>query len=175
MAHSIELLPDDDTRDFFVRRWAELDRVGLPHAGRIRADTNRPHCTLVAARRIDSGADTALAVITRRLPVTARLGPPAVFPVRGRYVLAAAVVPDRELLALHASAAAAAADYIAECFAHTRPGSWTPHLTLARRLTGPQLVQALELLPWPDREIEFTTVRRWDGDTKTEVVLPGPA
>ena len=60
VAHSIELLPDDDTDVWFRRRWAALADAGLPSAQRVRSDTNRPHVTLLAARHIAAAADAVL-------------------------------------------------------------------------------------------------------------------
>ena len=188
MAHSIELLPDDDSDAWLRRRWTALAKVGLPSAQRVRSDTNRPHVTLLAARHISAAADAALAPVAQRLPLPAFIGAPIVFGHGSRHVLALLVVPNPELLSLHAVVArtirahtvypddAAAGSEEPSTFDHVAPGAWTPHITLARRLTHHQVGEALatlESLGPPSRRCTFTAVRRWDPDAKAEHVVAG--
>ena len=61
-------------------------------------------------------------------------------------------------------------------FAHTVPGQWTPHVTLARRMDAEQLVRAFDILDIRAEIVgEFTALRRWDPDAGTDVVLAGRA
>ncbi|MFE0751282.1 2'-5' RNA ligase family protein [Gordonia sp. NPDC058843] len=188
MAHSLELLLDDSSDQQVRSEWAALAAAGLPHQGRVASTTNRPHVTLVAAARIDPLADAALAGVAMRLPVGMRLGAPIVF--GSRSTLARLVVPSTDLLSVHAQVSRLSAEFVgsgpaadsaasgsrATPFAHTAPGQWTPHVTLARRMDSDQLVRALEILD-PRAEIigEFTALRRWDPDAGIDVVLAGRA
>ncbi|WP_055475858.1 2'-5' RNA ligase family protein [Gordonia sp. HS-NH1] len=190
MAHSLELLLDDSSDQQVRAEWAALATAGLPHQGRVASATNRPHVTLVAASRIDPQADAALAGVAMRLPVGMRLGAPIVFGAGTRSTLARLVVPSSELLSVHAQVCRLSADFVesgqagasatpgsrGSAFAHTSPGQWTPHVTLARRMDAEQLVRALAVLD-PRAEIvgEFTALRRWDPDEGADVVLAGRA
>lgn len=105
-----------------------------------------------------------------------RLGGLVVFgvPPRG-LVLARQVVVDRALLGLHARVHAAVdaavpareedgdGDAAPEVIAHTRPGSWTPHVSLALRLTAEQLGAAVTALGRIEPEgAPAAGLRRWD-------------
>lgn len=190
VAHSIELLPDDDTDVWFRRRWAALADAGLPSAQRVRSDTNRPHVTLLAARHIAAAADAVLGPAAQRLPLKCIIGAPVVFGHGSRHTLALLVVPSTELLSLHAQVARTVRGHTVDpdateagaenpsTFAHVDPGAWTPHITLARRLTSAQVGEALvalESLGKPDRTCTFTALRRWDPDAGTEHVVAGRA
>ncbi len=190
VAHSIELLPDDDTDAWVRRRWSALADVGLPSAQRVRSDTNRPHVTLLAARHIASAADAALGPAGQRLPMKCIIGAPVVFGHGSRHTLALLVVPSTELLSLHAQVARTVRGHTVHpddaadgaenpsTFAHVDPGGWTPHITLGRRFTYQQVGEALatlEPLGEPDRICTFTALRRWNPDAGTEHVVAGRA
>ncbi|GAA4747531.1 2'-5' RNA ligase family protein [Gordonia alkaliphila] len=174
MAHSLELLPGPETDAVLRAAWDRLAAAGLRAVRRPASPTDRPHCTLIAAPRIASDVDALLPELATHLPLAAHLGPPVALPGRGRYTLAVAVVPNAALLALHAQAAAALDAYATQTFGHTRPGRWTAHMTLARRLTGDQVGAALELLDRTDQPVAFTAIRRWDGDAARDVVVEAP-
>lgn len=189
MAHSLELLLDEPSDQQVRAEWAALAAAGLPHQGRIASTTNRPHATLVAASRIDALADPTLAGVAMRLPVDMRLGAPIVFGGGSRATLARLVVPSTELLSVHAQVFRLSAEFVASgpagdsassvnqgAFAHTAPGRWTPHVTLARRMDPEQLARALDVLDLRAEIVgEFTALRRWDPDEGTDVVLAGRA
>lgn len=190
MAHSLELLLDDSSDQQVRAEWAALAAAGLPHQGRVASATNRPHVTLVAASRIDPRADAALAGVALRLPVGMKLGAPILFGTAGRSTLARLVVPSTELLSVHAQVCRLSADFIEPRpaasptapgtretpFAHTVPGQWTPHVTLARRMDADQLTRALGILDLRTEIVgEFTALRRWDPDDGIDVVLAGRA
>jgi len=49
------------------------------------------------------------------------------------------------------------------------PGQWTGHITLARRVGGPQLGRALRIAGRPPQiDGRFAGLRRWDGNKKAE-------
>ncbi|MFT3899856.1 MAG: 2'-5' RNA ligase family protein [Gordonia sp. (in: high G+C Gram-positive bacteria)] len=177
MVHSLELVFDDAAAAAVVAEVNRLSAAGLraPHTDQ------RPHITLVAARAIGPSALTALAPVSQRLPATVRLGAPIVFSPgaagsHGGFVLARAVVPSTELLGIHATVLRLAGEHIDGDVDHCRPGAWTPHVTLARRLTAEQVGAAVDVLADAgDFEAVAAGIRRWDGDTKAETVLPGRA
>ncbi|WP_259338760.1 2'-5' RNA ligase family protein, partial [Clavibacter phaseoli] len=156
-AGSLELTLDAAS-DAAVRvSWRALADAGLPSLADHAGETNRPHVTLLAADGLGGSADDAVRDIVASAPLpTLRLGGLVVFgvPPRG-LVLARQVVVDRALLDLHArihaavDAAPADPDPDADPVAvvpHTRPGSWTPHVSLALRLTAEQLGSAVAAL-----------------------------
>lgn len=173
VAHSIEILPDSDTDSIIREQWARLEAAGLPNAGRVRASTNRPHCTLLAGSSIAPATDAALTTTAQRLPFPLRIGGAAVFPAGHRFTLARVVVPSSELLAVHATIVRLARAETTGLAAHSLAGQWTPHITLGLRLTAAELTAALELLTWETFDGRAVDLRRWDGDAKTDVVVAG--
>ncbi len=54
-------------------------------------------------------------------------------------------------------------------FPNQQPGSWTAHVTMARRLRMDQVAPALAALdPMDDLAASCTSLRRWDGERKVE-------
>lgn len=183
MAHSVELLLDDACDQHIRQQWAALGDAGLPSAADIRSATNRPHITAIAATRISPEIDAALGTVAMRLPIRVTLGDVVVFGRGARRVLARLIVPSSELLSVHASIVRAGAVHTADrhgqesLFAHTRPGSWTAHITVARRIGLDEIGRALETLDSVhSADIDsatITAVRRWDGDAKVDHVIAG--
>jgi hypothetical protein len=76
------------------------------------------------------------------------------------------VVPSADLLAVQREVVAAIGP-TSSTFPHQQPGSWTAHVTLARRLTADQLAGAVTILsPMEDLAMHAQAVRRWDGTRK---------
>ncbi|QKT07123.1 2'-5' RNA ligase family protein [Gordonia sp. X0973] len=175
MVHSLELVFDDDTDATVIAEMNALADAGLRNPHR----DQRPHVTLVAAPTISPAALTALAPAAQRLPITVLLGAPIVFSPDGAdrgYVVARSVVPSAELLGIQSTVVRLAADHVDGAFDHSRPGGWSPHVTVARRLSVDRLGPALEILSTAaDRPAVVTGIRLWDGEAKTETVLPGRA
>lgn len=167
MVQSLELLLDDALDAAVRREWNLLLDADLPSQGRFGSESNRPHITLSVAddfEDLDARIDEEF--LTVRFPV--RLGAFVVF--RGKHTtLARLVVPSKELLALHnhASALAQGSDGYRS---HTTTGKWTPHVTLAHRLTRAELAEAfLRLHACPSDLVGDTSaLRRWDGEGKRE-------
>lgn len=107
-------------------------------------------------------------LLGRAFPVT--LGAPVLFGASERRVLARAVVPSAELLALHAGVHAAAGP--GEDAAHTVPGEWSPHVTLARRMPLTDLARALACVGG-ELHGHAASLRRWDAASATVTDL-GP-
>ena len=89
-------------------------------------------------------------------------------------MLARAVVPSAALLALHARVHAVL-DGEPACgpsVPHLAPGTWTPHVTLARALPAADLSTAVTALgPLPEVVGSGAAVRRWDATRRRTWVL----
>jgi len=178
MAHSIELLLDSRTDTAIRAAWQALADAGLPSQVNVTSSTNRPHITLLAAERISPDVDEVLRGLAPRLPMACVVGAHVVFggPVFGgsRLTLARLIVPSAELLALQAEVYRLAWPHVTgQPFAHCRPGHWTAHATLGRRLTAIEVGAALTLAEEaaPDLTADVVALRRWDSDARTDHVL----
>lgn len=179
--HSIELLLDASTDGAVRQQWSLLAEAGLPSQARHTGDSNAPHVTLVARGSIDPAHDGALRERAGDLPLPFRFGGLVVFgtPPRGLVLARLVVVTDRILRLhddVHEAVRAGSAETSIEPadLPHTRPGTWTPHVTLASRLTTAQLASAVEVLgraPTAEIDATFTTLRRWDSDLREVVAL----
>jgi hypothetical protein len=77
-----------------------------------------------------------------------------------------------ELLRLQQSVDAICAPYLARGpFPRVRPGQWTPHVTLSRRLASSDLAAALDALGGGDVVGTFAGLRRWDGDARVDTMI----
>ena len=115
----------------------------------------------------------ALASAFAVLPIPMTVGGLVVFGSR-RFVLARLVVPSIELLQLQRSAMGALLDPV-DPHDTFGPGAWTPHITLARRLTVQQLADALtELGDVPPIRGALVQARRWDMSAKQEQWIEPP-
>ena len=175
MAHSIELLLDDRTEGVIRGQWRALSEAGLPSQEQVRSPTNRPHVTLLAARRISPAVDGVLRELGGRFPFAAVVGAPLVFG-GARHTLARLIVPSAELLAVHEEIYRASLPYlIGDPYGHCRPGHWTPHATLGRRYTEAEIGAALAVVDSGAKDIaaQVTGLRRWDPDERVDHLLVG--
>lgn len=158
---SIELTLDDTTDAAVRTEWRTLAEHGLPSLASHTAVSNAPHVTLAAGTRLT--VDTVRVGAFDALPLALRFSALSAFPAgRDRFVLVRTIVVTAELLALHAEVHTTAAEPVET----SRPGAWTPHVTLARRLTAEQVGAAHALLASPP-DGTLAAARFWDGDTKT--------
>lgn len=174
--HSIELLLDPATDEAVRADWARLADRDLPSQARHAGASNAPHVTLLAATSFDDSHDDELSAAFSELPLPGRFGGLIVFGRAPRsLVLARGVVVSGGILRLQASvhAIAGATAAVAGLADHSRPGDWTPHVTLASRLTPDELAAAVEVLQEAPEPFAFAAARRWDG-TAREVVALGP-
>lgn len=162
---SVELLLDSASEGAVRAEWDALAAAGLSSLAAHNAPSNRPHITLLART---SEVDDSVAAVAQSLPIAVTLGAPVLFGVGDRRVLARSVVPSVELLRLHAATHAAAGS--GEDVAHTLPGSWTPHVTLARRVALSRLPQALALVQG-DIMGAAEAMRVWDAASRTVTPL----
>ncbi|WP_317231923.1 2'-5' RNA ligase family protein [Clavibacter capsici] len=173
-AGSVELTLDRASDAAVRASWRALADAGIPSLADHAGETNRPHVTLLAAEGLGGSADDALRHVAASGPLpTLRLGGLVVFgvPPRG-LVLARQVVVDEALLGLHArihaAVDAARGDDAPEVIPHTRPGRWTPHVSLALRLTTEQLGAAVATLGRIDPlDAPAAGLRRWDPRDRT--------
>ena len=181
VAHSIELLLDAHTDAAIRAAWQALADAGLQSQVNVKSATNRPHITLLAAKRISPDVDVVLRELASQLPLDCVVGAHVVFggPVFGssRLTLARLIVPSAALLALHGEVYRLALPFVpGQPFAHCRPGHWTAHATLGRRLTPVQVGSALGLadeVSAVDLAAKVVALRRWDSDARTDHLLIG--
>lgn len=168
MVQSIELVFDRDTEVTIRRIWGDLAAAGIPS----QAPASRPHVTLVVADRIAPDVDALLRPVIERLPLNCAVGA-SLFFGRSNAVLARLVVPTTELLALHGEVHRVCGPYVTPGpMPNSLPGQWTGHVTLARRVGGPQLGRALRIAGRPaEIHASFTGLRRWDGNKKAEYLI----
>lgn len=173
MAHSVELLFDAATDAALRMVWGALAGAGLPSQAHVTSPTNRPHVTLAVADRLAADVDGALAALADRLPVDCLVGAPLLFGA-GPYTLARLIVPSAELLALQQHVHDICLPHMTPGPApHTVAGRWTPHATLCRRISAPEVAAACEVTRALNADLRgrFVSLRRWDGDQRVEHVL----
>lgn len=164
MVQSVELLLEAGLDGAVRHQWNALSEEGLPSQNRHRGASNRPHVTVAVASSMPVALDNGDAVCFD--PFDIRLGGLVVF--GGRTItVARLVVPSTELLDLHARMHEAVGEHSLD---HLDPGRWTPHVTLARRLTPEQAGAAVRLFSGDLDDLVGSAValRRWDGDGKRE-------
>lgn len=162
--HTVELLPDPALDDVVRGVWRRLAAAGVPSLAGHPHETNRPHLTLASAPGLPP-LDGALA----GLPVPVRLAGVLAFPGR-RSALAWAIVPSRALLDVHAAVAGALG---VDDEGHSAPGRWTPHVSLALRLSPEERAAGVALLAdLPEAVGELVAARTYDGESRTVRPLP---
>ncbi|MGE2726703.1 2'-5' RNA ligase family protein [Mycolicibacterium pulveris] len=168
MVHSVELVFDPDTEATIRSIWDTLRDAGIPS----QAPASRPHVTLTVAERIDPEVDARLGVLADRFPMPGAIGAPLLFG-RSQLILTRVIVPTAELMTLHAEVHRLALPHVQPGpMAHSLPGQWTPHTTLARRLRGGELGRALRVAGRPAEIVgQFVGLRRWDGNSKREFAI----
>lgn len=164
---SVEVLPDAATEAEIVGQWQRLVEAGLPSAGRHPSPSNRPHVTLAVRDHLDPAGVAALA---DALPLELRLGGAVVFAAGERFVLARQVVVSRALLALHAEALRVVGPP-PERYAVTAADRWSPHVTLARRMTGDQVGAALAVVGAAPLDGRLDGLRVWDATERVVTTL----
>jgi hypothetical protein len=180
---SIELTFDPATEAAFRAEWATLQAAGVPNLGRHPDASNRPHLTLAAGPALELSSPLIDLFSRDRPEPRAQPGRPDLLPVElrvsgvllfragaARFVLARPVVMSDALLALHRQVllqAPGAVDL-------TQVDRWTPHVTLARRLSAAQVAEAVDLLGEPPAPGQCVAARFWNGETKTLTALTRP-
>lgn len=172
MVQSVELLLDEQLEGAVRAQWEQLAAAGLRSLGTAGGGTqHRPHITVGVAAEIYPRVEKQLPrLVAEALPLRIRLGGLVVFGA-GSLVLARLVTVSTPLLAVHRSV-----DHLlGQCPgtpSHMGDGAWTPHVTLARRMTAPDVGRAIELLAnRRDTTGEAVAARRWDGVEKREWLI----
>ena len=166
VVHSVELLFDPETEAVIRASWDALRAAGV----QAQAAAARPHTTLTVANQIDDAVLPTLAGLAGAFPFEARIGAALVFG-RSAGILARLVVPSVELLDLHAEVARRTAPHLRPGpLPHTVPGDWTPHVTLARRVSPDRLAAALHIAARPaDIAATVSGLRLWNGNARKEI------
>ena len=160
---SVEFVFDDRTDSLIRADWARLQAAGLPSLAAHTSPSNSPHITLAAGGELEFTAEGPW----QALPLDIIFSGAIVFPAgAGRYVLARSVLLSAPLLDLHRRLH----QDLSGALPLTLPGSWTPHVTISRRIPAEQLGAAMELL---DLRVEgqCTAARLWDSSTRTVTPL----
>ncbi|MDQ1082967.1 2'-5' RNA ligase family protein [Microbacterium sp. SORGH_AS_0344] len=162
---SLELVFDAASDAAVRREWDAMIAADLPSQARHTGESNRPHITLLVRPEL---APPDLAALAADLPLALTLGAPLLFGAGRSRVIARSVIPSTALLAFHARVhelAGAGDDAV-----HTRPGEWTAHVTLARRVPLDRVGEALAVLSDAgegELAVTATGVRHWDSGSKT--------
>ena len=162
MVQSVELLLDESGEAAVRRQWRALADAGFASS---RPD-HRPHITLAVAREIWPRLENKLEAVNFA-PFPLRIGAPLVFGDR-RMILVRSVAPSIPLLELQR----AVAEIVAGCpgtAANMKPGQWTPHVTLARRVATDGIGAGIGIAAtFSDVDTVAIGVRRWDGTNRRE-------
>lgn len=158
---SLELLLDAEFDARIRAEWGRLQELGLPSQASHTGASNRPHVTLAVR---DALPHEGLAAITERLPLAVSLGAPVIFGSGDRRILARSVVMTEQLLDLHRRLHELVGPGDDAPF--TVPDEWTPHVTLARRISASDLAAAVATVEG-SIEADLSELRHWDATTKT--------
>ena len=132
-----------------------------------RGASNAPHLTLLSAQQIpDEAIRFAELAFSAALPITVEIAGTALFGAR-KFVLAHLIAPTAGLRTMVERVAALVPG------AAFGSASWTPHVSLANRLSAQQVARALDALAASPRPARLTAhaLRRWDPTTSTSSVL----
>lgn len=171
--HSLELLLDGATDAAVRAQWRRLLDADLPSQARHTGASNRPHITLALADELPVDVVAAVrSAVGATLPLELRLGGLLVFAGR-RPVVSRLVVASRSLLDLQAAVVAALGIQAADPHGQFAAGAWTPHVTLARRLTPDDLGRVLQVAgDEPDDLVgRAVELRQWDMTAKVTGTL----
>ncbi|WP_207455796.1 2'-5' RNA ligase family protein [Herbiconiux sp. SYSU D00978] len=160
---SIELLPDPELEQAVREQWAALAEADLPSLARHTSPTNRPHVTTIVRRALPQ--PLSLTDVAELLPLPVQLGGLVLFRHGDRVVVARQVVPSAALLVLQRAVREAVGPGDPD-LRNTEPDAWTPHMTLAKRMTAAQLASALAVLDLRPLSGTFEGLRIWDGEAK---------
>lgn len=161
---SVEIVFDAASDHAIRRQWAALNDAGVPSLALHTAPSNQPHVTLVAGADLEP---VALRPEEAVLPDRLDLGGITLFPAgRGRWVLVRAVVVSTALARVHREMA----ERFPGGLPTTLPDAWSPHITLARRLTASGVAIALDALAsagaLEHRSVGVASLRFWNGDER---------
>jgi hypothetical protein len=170
---SLELVFDPGTEAALRSEWTALADAGLPSSARNVSPSNRPHVTVAVA---EEGLDRSLAAVRDAvdglLPMPVRIGGLLIFPSPRGAILSRPLVVSRALVELHARIVDAVSPF-ASVLETARIDAWTPHATIARRLTPAQVGEASGILAGRGRQATAIGLRLWDSRTRTIAQVAG--
>lgn len=164
---SVELVTDPAIERSVRLDWERLGAAHLPHAGSNPSPSNRPHVTLAVRDEVRA---EELAEIAALLPLPLELGGVLLFGHERRFVVSRQVVVTAALLSFHREVARIVGPPEPR-YANTGPDRWTPHVTLARRVSPDQLPQVLGVIGEPRLAGEAVGLRVWDAAAKVVTTL----
>ena len=163
MAQSVELALDSEAEAALVSQRDRLAAAGLARPKRPEPyDHHLPHITLYAADTVPEATEPALPDLVTGLNLSVHIGAVMIFgPRKGECILVRQVAASVELLELQQRVASACG---ADLIGQFGPGRWSPHVTLARRVSSEHVGKAVQVLG-SHGELDATVrrCRRWDG------------
>jgi 2'-5' RNA ligase len=163
VAQSVELALDSDAEAALVSQRDRLAAAGLARPKRPEPyEHHLPHITLYAGDTIPEAAEPVLPDIVTGVNLSAHIGALMIFgPRKGECILVRQVAASVELLELQQRVALACG---ADPTGQFGPGRWSPHVTLARRVSSEHVGKAVQVLG-SHGELDTTVqrCRRWDG------------
>lgn len=164
MAQSVELALDSQAEAALVSQRDRLVAAGLARPKRREPHEHHlPHITLYAADAIPEAAEPLLPdIVVGVVKLTVHIGALMIFgPRKGECILVRHVAASLELLELQQRVALACG---ADPMGQFAPGRWSPHVTLARRVSSDHVGKAVSVLG-SRGELDATILRcrRWDG------------
>ena len=165
---SVELLLDESSELAVRSNWGALAARGMSSLAAHTGSSNRPHITLYSGASAELAEALSGAAVA--VPVAIVIGAPILFGEGPRRVLARSVALSDALTELHA----AVFDQLRDGSDNPRfrPGSWIPHVTIARRLQVASLDTALALLG-PSIDATAVGIRLWNSQTRTVTLIAG--
>ena len=163
MAQSVELTLDSAAEAVLVAQWDRLAAAGIAKPKRPEPHGHHlPHITLYAADAIPEGAESVLPEIVAGVNLTVHIGALMIFgPRKSESILVRHVAASVQLLELQQRVARACAADPAGQFGQ---GRWSPHVTLARRVSSDHLGKAVSVLgSRGELDATIQRCRRWDG------------
>jgi 2'-5' RNA ligase len=163
MAQSVELTLDSAAEAALVAQWDRLAAAGIAKPKRPEPHGHHlPHITLYAADAIPEGAESVLPEIVAGVNLTVHIGALMIFgPRKSESILVRHVAASVQLLELQQRVARACAADPAGQFGQ---GRWSPHVTLARRVSSDHLGKAVSVLgSRGELDATIQRCRRWDG------------
>jgi 2'-5' RNA ligase len=163
MAQSVELTLDSAAEAALVAQWDRLAAAGIAKPKRPEPHGHHlPHITLYAADAIPEGAESVLPEIVAGVNLTVHIGALMIFgPRKSESILVRHVAASVQLLELQRRVARACAADPAGQFGQ---GRWSPHVTLARRVSSDHLGKAVSVLgSRGELDATIQRCRRWDG------------
>ncbi|MBE9917777.1 2'-5' RNA ligase family protein [Paenibacillus donghaensis] len=140
--YGVVLHLDSDTEQKIVKLWKELDGLEISHYAEEIPD-RRPHITLADYSELDEKTFTEMfrAFYSSKTKFTLTLGVLGTFLQSGTLFLAP--TPTLKLIELHADHHDHFKEYAGFSNPLYAPGMWIPHSTIANRLNGQKLAEAL--------------------------------